>query len=411
MMYQEISSNLNNPQALEALYRSNKAVFTTSFSQVLAENPTNVVAICWHERLNFDEQKAAKPSISWWYLVFIALISGFILESPKLFSWDQETFYEKHIALVLAGALSTYFLKSKKASLRQTGIVAFLLGLFAGYINLVQLYLTPNIFLLSALHLGGLCLFVYAYAFLGDQVNNASARIRLLKFSGDLLIICGLLLIGFFLLTALSINLFEAIGVHVGDFFGQYIVVWLLAPIPMLGAYLLQSNNHLVSKISPIIAKIFSPLALVSLAAFLITYFVSGNQSIRDRDFLLLFNAILIAVLALIFFSIANQQDLKAKSFAVIVLFLLSIVAIAINFVALMAILERITMNGFSANKTAVLGSNVLILVHLLLTAIQLTRAVLATGDYKSIEHTIVQFLPIYAIWLGLVCFGFPLLF
>ena len=89
----------------------------------------------------------------------------------------------------------------------------------------------------------------------------------------------------------------------------------------------------------------------------------------------------------------------------------MSIVAICINGIALYAIVERINEYGFSANRLAVLGSNVLMFIHLVLTSIQLLIATFSKNSTFKIQETIVNYLPIYLVWMIFVCFAFPILF
>jgi hypothetical protein len=86
-------------------------------------------------------------------------------------------------------------------------------------------------------------------------------------------------------------------------FYFEQIAVWGLAAIPMLSTYLIQNNPELVNKISPTIAKIFTPVVFVTLLVFLIALMNRGNSIYNDRNFLLVFNIVLIGVMAIILFS------------------------------------------------------------------------------------------------------------
>jgi hypothetical protein len=90
----------------------------------------------------------------------------------------------------------------------------------------------------------------------------------------------------------------------------------------------------------------------------------------------------------------------------------LAIVTIIVNAIALSAILYRIGSWGFTPNRTAVLGGNVLFFVNLILITKQLFRQVRGTTlDVNSVEKSIALFMPIYAIWALVVTFLFPLIF
>lgn len=409
-MIQRIIQNIENPIELERLFRSEPAAFQSAFEDVFKERPSDPVLKCWQARFQIQNEKTSNNQTNWKSVVLVAFIAGFLLQLPKWFGWNEDLFYPKFTAIIIFGGLSFLFLNWKQASIKQSIQIGSLFIVCFVYLELVDLYVLNDLKVLLEIFISLFTVFLFGYAFLGKQFNSSSDRINLLKFSGDGLIMSGLLLIGFFLFTALTLGLFKSIHLDAGQYYGQYVVVWLLAPIPFVAAALVFNNNQIVSKISPLIAKIFSPLALLSLLTFLSTYFAIGVNSFKDREFLMLFNGILLAVLALIFFSVSNQA-IKPKSFQLVILFLLSLVAIGINLLALTAVLERISMYGFSPNKVAVLGSNVLILLHLLITGFQLGKSVFTEQSIESVEHKMVGFLPIYAIWIALVCVLFPIVF
>src|SRR4029079_6125545 len=115
-----------------------------------------------------------------------------------------------------------------------------------------------------------------------------------------------------------------------------------LAAAPIIGTYLTQTNPQLVGKVSPVIAKIFSPLVLMMLVIYLIAMIYSGKDPYNDREFLLIFNGLLIGVMAIIFFSVAETSTTTKSRTEIWVLLLLSVVTIIVNGIALSAILFRI---------------------------------------------------------------------
>ena len=213
------------------------------------------------------------------------------------------------------------------------------------------------------------------------------------------------------ILTGITIGLFSLIGINIEEFYFKNIVVFGLPAAPIFGTYLTQTNPQLVGKVSPVIARIFTPLVLVMLVIYLAAIIYSGKDPYNDREFLFIFNALLIGVMALIFFSIAeNSRTVKTRQ-EIWVLLLLSVVTIIINSFALSAILFRIAEWGISPNRAAVLGSNILILVNLLLITVQLFKVIMNKGDITGVRNVISVYLPVYTIWAAVVTFLFPFLF
>ena len=411
-MKDEILINLENPAQLERLYRADKSAFKRAFTVLYPDLKDSTFASFWHARLNF-----AKEEISWGtrkdlvFVIIAALFAAVIAKLPELLQIDEEFFYTRNAGFIIFPALTAYFAWKNKLS---TGKIAFIAGITL--IGLVFINSLPNTaksdtLLLSCIHLPLLLWSVLGFAFVGEPRNNVEQRLGYLRYNGDLIVMTTLILIAGGILTGVTIGLFELIGFKIEKFYFDYIVICGLPAAPILGTYLTQTNPQLVGKVSPVIAKIFSPLVLIMLVIYLIAIIYSGKDPYNDREFLLIFNALLIGVMAIIFFSVAETSRRDQNQAETWVLFLLSVVTIIVNGIALSAILFRISAGGFTPNRTAVLGGNVLILVNLLLVTVQLFRVLSKKTDITGVGRTISFFLPIYSLWAVIVTFLFPFLF
>ncbi|NCQ11688.1 MAG: DUF4153 domain-containing protein, partial [Bacteroidetes bacterium] len=137
----------------------------------------------------------------------------------------------------------------------------------------------------------------------------------------------------------------------------------------------------------------------------------TGKDPYNDRDFLILFNVLLIAVMALILFSLSESSKNDIGFWAIALLLGLAIVTVIINGIALSAIIFRISEWGFTPNRIAVLGSNLLILSNLLIVTFYLQKSVKNPSLFVLAEKSIASFLPIYSLWAAIVVFLFPFLF
>jgi hypothetical protein len=243
------------------------------------------------------------------------------------------------------------------------------------------------------------------------QWKNDGKRLDYLQYNGDLLVMTTLIVIAAGILTGITIGLFTLIGNDIREFYFKHIVLFGLPAAPILATYLIRTNPQLVGKVSPVIARIFSPLVLVMLVIYLGAMGFSGKDPYNDREFLMVFNALLIGVMAIIFFSVADTVKTTRTQVEIWVLFLLSVLTIIVNGIALSAILFRISEWGFTPNRAAVLGGNVLILINLVLVTVQLYRVVAKKGDVSTVGRSIAAYLPVYCAWVTIVTFLFPLLF
>ncbi len=167
----------------------------------------------------------------------------------------------------------------------------------------------------------------------------------------------------------------------------------------------------MVNKVSPIIAKVFTPLVLVTLCIYLPALLFSDKDPYQNRDFLIIFNALLIGVLALIFFSISEHTKSVVSKTNLTLLFSLTAITVVINSIALSAIIFRIAEWGITPNRLAVMGGNLVILINLLLIGFGLFGSVTKNVGIELVEKRITGYLPLYGLWAGIVIFLFPILF
>ena len=90
---------------------------------------------------------------------------------------------------------------------------------------------------------------------------------------------------------------------------------------------------------------------------------------------------------------------------------LLVVSALVVDAVALSAISARISEFGFTPNRVAALGENLILLVNLGWTAWLYFRFMRHRGSFAALERWQIAYLPVYAIWAALVVVVFPPLF
>lgn len=411
-MKDDIINNINNPAGLEKLYRKNKTAFKKEFEQVYLINKEVVSLQYWNERLNFQNDKievGSKNEIL--FIIIIAIIAGLMVNIPNLTGIDKESFFMRNISFIVFPLLSSYFIWKQKTTYKKWMLPALMVIIAAVYINLLPNINTSNSITLAFIHVPFFLWSVLGYSFLGNNVNNSNGRIQYLRYNGDLVVISTIILLSTLLFSALTMQLFELIGIKIEQLYTQYILIWGLAAIPFLGTYLIQNNVQLINKVSPVIAKIFTPLVFLNLFIYLIAIIVTKKYPYQDRNLLLVFNALLIGVMALILFSVAEAGKGANHKISILVLFGLSVLTIIVNCIALSAISFRIIEWGVSPNRVAVLGGNILIFINLLLVSYRLFLSAFKNAEVEDVEKSIAQFLPIYGIWAGLVTFLFPLIF
>ena len=411
-MEEKIKSSIEDAQALEILYRKNNTAFSNAFKNVFVSVESYPLAKAWNERLNYKQDDSFLFSKQ--DLIFAAItifISGWIAKLPDLMGWKQNLFMSRNIGFIFFEMILLFFAWKEKVSVKKIVISIGLFIIACIYINLLPIDDNSQTILLSCIHLPIFLWSIVGFIFTGNQFNNPSKRIGFLRFNGDLLVMSAVIALSGALFTAITMNLFLLIGVNIQKFFANYFVRWALPAIPIVSTILVRQNPQLVGKVSPIIAKIFSPLVFIMLTVFLIAVISTGKDPYNDREYLMLFNAMLIGVMAIILFSLTEVSKGMGSKWHLMLLLALSLLTIIDDGIAISAIMYRLSAFGVSPNRIAVLGSNVLILLNILGVSYQLFRVIRFNQETSSVEKTIAFFLPVYSAWAAIVVFILPFLF
>ena len=411
-MRDKILNHLNDAEQLEKLYRSNSSEFAKAFNSVYPEIKEEKLAQYWNARLAYE-----KSEISWgekndWVFVIVAsLLAGLIAKIPAIFNIKPEFFYTRNVGFIVFPALASYFIWKRNAPIPRILFTAMAFMIAAVYMNLLPDLPNNDTIILACLHLPFLLWALMGINYIGLDLRNNESRLDFLRFNGDFLILSGILVIIGALFTAIVIGLFKAIGIKIEEFYFNYLAVFAGAALPIMSTFITQSNPSLVNKVSPVIAKITSPMVLMMLLIYLGAVLFSDKNPYNDRNFLLIFNVLLLGVMAIILFSLAENSKDHENPWSLMILFALSLLTLVVNGIAFTAILFRISEWGITPNRLAILGANFLMLANLVFIAFRLFNRVVRKDEKSKVENAIANFLPIYVFWAMVVVFVFPLLF
>lgn len=416
-MQNKIKEAIETPEILEKLYRSDKKAFEKAFYDVFPEISEQKTAEIWKARLDFDLSKASETRFSPKDIILVviaSLITGFLIKIPQIFdiNVDEFYFYEKNTGMIILFGLSLYaFLTGGKTNMKQLLITLGIFIVSTFYINFLPSTEDSHSIILAYMHLPIMLWTVYGLIYINFDLSSLPKRMDFIKYNGDLAIMGVLLLIAGGILSGITLGLFAAIDMEIEQFYFDYVGIWGLVAIPIVATFVIKVYPFIASKIAPVIANIFSPLVLITLSIYLVSILVTGKDPYNDRDFLIVFNLLLLGVMAITVFSVIETAVQNKQRFNLSVLLALSVITLIVNAIALSAILYRLNEYGFSPNRVAVLGSNVLIFMHLILIMIDLFRVNFHKKPINRVENTIARYLPVYAFWTAFVVFVLPWLF
>ena len=416
-MKAKIKEFINDPEKLEQLYRDDKNGFESGFEEVYPETGKSGLSEYWRIRLDYDKKPDKANSINLGdILILIAacFTAGFLIKIPDIFSigLDDFMFYEKNAAIIVFLGLTIYIVWTERLfEIKKLALILTTFLILTIYVNLLPSADNSASVNLVYIHLPLLMWCIFGLVFIDFDLKDKLRRIGFIRYNGDLAILMALIVIAGGILTGITIGLFEAIGISIENFYMENIVIVGAVSVPIVATYIIKNYTALTNRIAPIIANIFSPLVLLTAIIYLTALAISGKNPYSDREFLLIFNIMLLGVMAVIVFSVSETSILRKHRFNEMILFILSIVTLIIDLIALSAIFYRLGAFGITPNRLAVLGSNVLILANLAWIIIDLYKINFKKDSIREVELTIAKYLPVYLIWILFVVFGFPLIF
>jgi hypothetical protein len=322
----------------------------------------------------------------------------------------METFWFRNLPIITFAGLTFWFiLKNRITGVKNILLLALPVVILTIFINLLSKKLC-GITSLAIIHAPLFMWFILGLAWVSFNYTNTSKVSAFIRYNGELATMYGLLCIAGLILSGMTINLFAMSGMAIGTFYTENIMIVGLAVFPVVAAWLIDLYPDITSRIAPIIARIFTPLVLISAIVYLVAITVSGIDLSKNRQFLIIFNLLLLGVMAIIVFSLSELDKSNIRKLNVILLFLLAVVTLIIDFFALSAIISRLS-EGFTPNRTVVLISNILVLINLLLILPDLFLAGFKGKSLDRAEKIICSYLPVYFLYCVVVIFVFPFIF
>jgi hypothetical protein len=408
----QIIQNINDPEMLERLFRKDKTSFMRDFGDATRGIDSELVRF-WLIRLQSPDRvrKQTELKDDLVLVTSISVILALLVRLPMfLTSMTPEDFYLRNLCILIFSGLTTWFIiKNRITERKKILLLAFLtLGLMI-FMNLLPEKQTDTT-ILAFMHIPVFMGFIFAMAYISFDIESTAKVSGFIRYCGELVIMTGLLIIAGAILSGMTIGMFEMIGMKIGQFYMENVGIIGLAILPVIAAWLIELNPGITERIAPVIARIFTPLVLIAAVIYLATLSISRISLSKNRDFLLIFNIMLLCVMAIIVFSLSELDKSDIRKLNIIMLFILVVVTLLIDLFALSAIITRLS-DGFTPNRTVVLVSNLLILVNLLLLLPDLFLAGFMGKPMDHMEKIISRYLPVYFIYSLVVIFIFPVIF
>ncbi|WP_246150217.1 hypothetical protein [Agromyces intestinalis] len=179
----------------------------------------------------------------------------------------------------------------------------------------------------------------------------------------------------------------------------------------LVAAWLVEAKQRVIENIAPVLTKVFTPLFTLMMLALIVAAILQWNLVDASRDLLIAFDLVLVVVLALLVYSYSARDPLLRPGWFDRLQLVMLASALIIDALVLVAMIARTGEFGWSANKTASLGLNLILLANLAWAAWLQLGFLRGRRPFAALERWQTAYLPVYLAWALVVVVVFPPLF
>jgi hypothetical protein len=147
------------------------------------------------------------------------------------------------------------------------------------------------------------------------------------------------------------------------------------------------------------------------IACAAVVYAVTGLGGAFDRELLTVIDALLVVVLALVLYGMSAREPSTTPSWMDVIQLVAVVGALVLDLMVLGAMVARIGDLGFTPNRTAALGLNLVLLVNLAGAAWLSARFLRRRSGFHQLERWQTSYLPVLAVFAAAVVVVLPPLF
>jgi hypothetical protein len=423
----------DDPELLENLFRAarreNEAdQFAADLLMCFQESPENLLYAAWFYRLQAaQEEREAGRAINWKAAVLLSIGMGllfWVFSGPE-FMFPDNAPYLGLIWAPLAGCFVIAFVtfSASKHYRRSVWIVG---GVIAAMIYVILFVRTPNRIRyrdLMLLHLPLLAWIAVGAAILGAWSGHRN-RFAFLAKSIEVLVTGGIYLIAGGIFLAITFAMFDTLGITIPDNVSRLLVFGGAGLIPVLAVASVydprvpprdQSFEQGVGRLISTLMWILLPLTLLVLVAYLVFIPFNFMEPFRQREVLLVYNAMLFAIMGLLIGATpVRESDLPARHASTLRRAVLAVILLTtvISLYALSATVYRTVSDdlGLTMNRLTIIGWNSINIAILSLAIYRMLKGNLE-GWISALQSTLSQGTIAYAAWTLFLILAIPHLF
>jgi hypothetical protein len=367
----------------------------------------------WKQLLLGGEDEAARSSTGWVETLVFAVAAAVVVQVARLAADapdEEPTWLARNASLFVLPFLAGYFAHRRQLDARGWALTAAPFALAALVVNLYPYDVDSSTEMLVALHLPVVLWFAVGYPYMGGTLRSHERRMDFVRFTGEWFIYYVLIALGGGVLMGLTAAILEPTGVDV-----DRIAAWVLpsgaAGAVIVAAWLVESKQRVVENMAPVLTMLFTPLFAVMLAGAAVVYAATGLGDAFDRDLVGVFDALLVVVLALVLYGMSARDPSTLPNWMDRIQLVAVVSALVLDVMVLGTMIARIGDLGFTPNRTAALGLNLVLLVNLAGAGWLSARFLTRRSKLHRLERWQTTYLPVFALWAAAVVVVLPPLF
>jgi hypothetical protein len=353
-----------------------------------------------------------------WIALALAVAAAVAIKIPAAFGIafdpDASLFYPLNIAFFTLPFIAAYFAWERPLSGTSRVWLAATFALAAVVVNAYPFGTPanePDTAILTILHLPIALWLAVGVAYVGGEWRGNERRMDFIRFTGETFIYFVLIGLGGAVLIGLTFALFQAIGLDVEVLVQNWILPCGFAGATVVAAWLVEAKQSVIENMAPVLARIFIPLFALVLLSFVVTMVVTGRGIDVEREILIALDLLLVVVFGLLLYSISARDPLARPGLQDWITLALVGTALVVDLLALWAIGARISDFGWTPNRLAALGMNVVLLVNLSGSVFLYARFLRRELAFTRLWSWQMSYIYVIAGWAAAVAFLFPPLF
>jgi hypothetical protein len=367
----------------------------------------------WKQLILSEDDEPARVAGGWLEAVIAAVAAAVVVQVARLaagFPDEEPSWLFRNAGLFVLPVLAGYFARRRQLDATRWALAAAPFALAALVVNLYPYDADSATEALVALHLPVVLWFAVAYPYMGGTLRSHERRMDFVRFTGEWFIYYVLIALGGGVLMGLTAAILEPTGVDV-----ERIVEWVLpsgaAGGVIVAAWLVESKQRVVENMAPVLSMLFTPLFAVMLACAAVVYAVTGLGEAFDRELVSVFDALLLVVLGLVLYGMSARHPSTSPEWMDRIQLVAVVSALVLDVMVLGSMIARIGDLGFTPNRTAALGLNLVLLVNLAGAAVLSARFLTGRSRLHRLERWQTSYLPVFALWAATVVVVLPPLF